>query len=56
MSLGSFPYKVGGARQCSDTRKEIFMPGLQAALTRHHHTEEFSGILTEQYSPTVVLR
>ena len=40
---------VGGARQCSGTKMEVFMAGLQAACTRHHRTEEFSGILTNQY-------
>ena len=49
MSLGAGAYKVGGAGQCSSTRKEISMATLQAAPTRHCHTELFSGILTYQY-------
>ena len=49
MSLGAGAYKVGGAGQCSSTRKEISMATLQAAPTRHCHTELFSGILTDQY-------
>ena len=49
MSLGAGAYKAGGAGQCSSTRKEISMATLQAAPTRHCHTELFSGILTNQY-------
>ena len=45
MSLGAGAYKVGGAGQCSSTRKEISMATLQAAPTRHCHIELFSGIL-----------
>ena len=49
MSLGAGAYRVGGAGQCSSTRKEISMATLQAAPTRHCHIELFSGILTNQY-------
>ena len=49
MSLGAGAYKVGGAGQCSSTRKEISFSTLQAAPTRHCHIELYSGILTNQY-------
>ena len=48
MSLGTGAYKVGGAGQCSSTRKEVSMTTLRAMPTRHRHTELFSGILTDQ--------
>ena len=48
MSLGTGAYKVGGAGQCSSTRKEVSMATLRAMPTRHRHTELFSGILTDQ--------
>ena len=48
MSLGTGAYKVGGAGQCSSTRKEVSMATLRATPTRHPHTELFSGILTDQ--------
>ena len=31
---------------------EVSMATLRAAPTRHHHTEQFSGILTDQYLPS----
>ena len=49
MSLGAVAYKVGGTGQCSSTKKEVSMATLLAAPTRHHHTELFSRILTNQY-------
>ena len=48
MSLGAGAYKVGGAGQCSSTRKEVSMATLRATPTRHCHNELFSGILTDQ--------
>ena len=48
MSLGAGAYKVGGAGQCSSTRKEVSMATLRAMPTRHRHTELFSGILKDQ--------
>ena len=48
MSLGAGAYKVGGAGQCSSTRKEVSMVTLRATPTRHRHTELFSGILRDQ--------
>ena len=54
MSLGAGAYKVGGAGQCSSMKKEVSMATLQAAPTRHRtmcHTEQFSGILTNQCLP-----
>ena len=32
------------------------MATLRAALTRHHHAERFSGILTDQYLPGPYLK
>ena len=32
------------------------MATLRAAPTRHHHTEQFSGILTDQYLPGPYLK
>ena len=32
------------------------MATLRAAPTRHHHTEQFSGILTDQYLPSLYLK
>ena len=32
------------------------MATLQVAPTRHHHTEQFSGILTDQYLPGPYLK
>ena len=32
------------------------MATLRAAPTRHHHTEQFSGILTDQYQPGPVVQ
>ena len=32
------------------------MATLRAAPTRHHHTEQFSGILTDQYLPSPYLK
>ena len=49
MSFGTVAYKVGGAGQCSSMRKEVSKATLLVAPTRHHHTELFSGILTNQY-------
>ena len=48
MSLGTGAYKVGGAEQCSSTRKEVSMATQRATPTRHRHTELFSGILKDQ--------
>ena len=50
-SLGAGAYKVGGARQCSSTRKEVSTATLRVAPPRHCRTELFSGILTNQYLP-----
>lgn len=52
MSLGIGAYKVGGARQCSSTRKQVSMATLWAAPTRHHHAETLGGILIDQYLPS----
>ena len=49
LGAGAYKFKVGGAEQYSSTRKEESMATLQAAPTRHCHTELFSGILTDQY-------
>ena len=32
------------------------MATLRAAPTRHRHTEQFSGILTDQYLPSLYLK
>ena len=47
MSLGAGAYKVGGARQCVSTRKEVVR-----GATRHCHAELFSEILNNQYLPS----
>ena len=47
MSLGAGAYKVGGARQCVSTRKEVVR-----GPTRHCHAELFSEILNNQYLPS----
>ena len=49
-------YKVGGAGQCSSMRGKVSMATLWAAPTKHHHTEQFSGILTDQYLPSPYLK
>ena len=55
MSLGAGAYKVGGARQCSSMRRYPWQPREQAP-TRYCYTEQFSGILTNQYLPSPVLQ
>ena len=40
-------YKVGGARQCSSMRRYPWQPCERPPP--HRHTEQFSGILTDQY-------
>ena len=49
-------YKVAGAGQCSSMRGKVSMATLWAAPTKHHHTEQFSGILTDQYLPSPYLK
>ena len=51
MSLGIGAYKVGGAGQCSSMRRKYPWQPCEQAATRHCHTEQFSGILTDQYLP-----
>lgn len=51
MSLGAGAYKVGGARQCVSTRKEVVR-----GPTRHCHAELFSEILTNQYLPSPAIK
>ena len=57
MSLGIFSgaYKVGGARQCSSMRRRYpWQPCEQPPPGTV--TEQFSGILTDQYLPSLYLK
>ena len=36
--------------------EQVSMATLRAAPTRHRHTEQFSGILTDQYLPSLYLK
>ena len=56
MSLGVGAYKVGGAGPFPWHEEEVSMATLRAAPTRHRHTEQFSGILTDQYLPGPYLK
>ena len=50
MSLGAGAYKVGGAGQCSSMRRRYpWQPCKQPPPGTMCHTEQFRGILTNQY-------